>query len=446
MAAITGLRLANFIANDITIKVHHKFFWSDSKDVLYWINSDARKFQQFVAILEGSQVKQWRWVPSAQNVADDGTKWNSIPNLTFETRWFSGPFFLNSEESEWPISEFTDPPDANTDRLCHIEIKKPAFPLSTIVPDPNKFSKWEIFRFSQRLVFKYIHITMGSRRINIDFKPFIDERRIFMVEMFIFKSCQEDMYYEEITALKSNKCIPRKSTLYKCPPYLDKLGVLRMKGRIDAILDVPVGVKRPIILPQKHKITCLLIDYYNRKYHHHHNKIVVNEIRQRFWISGFWAAVRTISKACQLCKVRSAVPSAPQMGDLPIERLSSFTRPFYFTGVDYFGPLDVVIGRRKEKRWGVLFTCMTVRAVHIEIAPSLSTDSFLMVFKQFTSRILSDNATNFRGACRVLKEKNEKISINLLEIKYTEIDWTFITPASPHMSWLCLRVAFVKKS
>ncbi|XP_037825845.1 uncharacterized protein LOC119613850, partial [Lucilia sericata] len=447
MAAVIGLRLANFVVNEMSIKVHSKFFWSDSKDVLYWIRSDARKFQQFVSlrigeILEGSHVKQWRWVPSALNVADDGTKWNSVPNLNFNTRWFLGPSFLNFDESEWPTSEFSNHPEVHSEQLYRIEVKGPTFPLSTIVPDPKNFSKWEIFRVSQRLVFKYIKVIMGSR-LNMEFEPFIKHITISMVELFIFKACQEEVYFEEISALKSNKSISSKSNLYKISPYLDELGILRIKGRIDAILNVPIDVKRPIILPQKHRITYLFIDFYHRKYHHHHNEIIVNEIRQRFWISGLRAAVRSLSKACQLCKIKRAVPSTPKMGDLPIERLSSFTRPFHFTGVDYFGPIDIIIGRRREKRWGVLFTCMTIRAVHIEIAPSLSTDSFLMVLKQFTSRrgvpmrILSDNATNFRGASRFLKEEIEKISTNELEQKYPEIEWVFIPPASPHMggSW-----------
>ncbi|XP_070067010.1 uncharacterized protein [Drosophila virilis] len=131
------------------------------------------------------------------------------------------------------------------------------------------------------------------------------------------------------------------------------------------------------------------------------------------------------------------------MGDLPIERLSPYTSPFTYTGVDYFGPYDIVVGRRREKRWGVLLTCLTVRAVHLDIATLLSTDSYLCVLKSFVARrgcprrMLSDNGTTFRGASRVLKDEIERISPALIERQYPELEFTFIPPGSPHMgrSW-----------
>ena len=64
------------------------------------------------------------------------------------------------------------------------------------------------------------------------------------------------------------------------------------------------------------------------------------------------------------------------MADVPVCRLQ-FNRPsFYKTGGDFFGPLIVKQGRAKVKRFGCVFTCLTMRATHIEIAHTLDTDSF----------------------------------------------------------------------
>ncbi|XP_070067107.1 uncharacterized protein [Drosophila virilis] len=118
-----------------------------------------------------------------------------------------------------------------------------------------------------------------------------------------------------------------------------------------------------------------------------------------------------ISNTCPACRIRRARPKPPGMGDLPIERLSPYTPPFTYTGVDYFGPYDIVAGRRREKRWG-----LTVRAVHLD----LSTASYLCVLKSFAAR---------RGCPRRM--------LALIERQYPELEFTFIPPGSPHMerSW-----------
>ena len=74
------------------------------------------------------------------------------------------------------------------------------------------------------------------------------------------------------------------------------------------------------------------------------------------------------------------------MTSLPKERLALCEPPFTSTGVDYFGPMNVKRGRVTEKRWDCLFTCLTIRAVHLELAGDLSTDSFVMALRRFRGR------------------------------------------------------------
>ena len=59
--------------------------------------------------------------------------------------------------------------------------------------------------------------------------------------------------------------------------------------------------------------------------------------------------------------------------------------------------------RRTMKRWCCFFTCLTTRAVHIEVVRSLDADSCMAAIVRFTSRrgkpktIVSDNGSNFVG-------------------------------------------------
>jgi transposase InsO family protein len=110
-------------------------------------------------------------------------------------------------------------------------------------------------------------------------------------------------------------------------------------------------------------------------------------------------------------------------------------------GVDYFGPFDVTIGRRREKRYGALFTCMTTRAVHIEVAASLTTDSAIMAIRRMIARrgnprsIVSDNGTNFHGADNELRKAFEAMDKDKIidTMAQVGIEWKFNPPSAPHM-------------
>ena len=98
------------------------------------------------------------------------------------------------------------------------------------------------------------------------------------------------------------------------------------------------------------------------------------------------------------------------MSALPERRVTPSCPPFFHTFVDLFGPIKVKERRSQVKRWGVIFTCATVRAVYLDVVKTLETDSFLSCFLRFGSRrgyprtLTSDQETNFIGAARVIRE------------------------------------------
>jgi len=93
-----------------------------------------------------------------------------------------------------------------------------------------------------------------------------------------------------------------------------------------------------------------------------------------------------------------------------------------------------------HKRYGCIFTCLRYRAVHIELANDLTTDSFIQAVTRFVGRrgpprvIYSDNGTNFRGAetdvLNALKTwDQERVGRELLQ---ENIQWYFNPPAASH--------------
>lgn len=78
-----------------------------------------------------------------------------------------------------------------------------------------------------------------------------------------------------------------------------------------------------------------------------------------------------------VCKKARARRCQQVMGDLPQERTRPAS-PFEFTAVDLFGPYQVKDDVRKRvtmKVWGVVFCCMVSRAIHMELANTMSTET-----------------------------------------------------------------------
>ena len=123
-------------------------------------------------------------------------------------------------------------------------------------------------------------------------------------------------------------------------------------------------------------------------------------------------------------------------------RVMAYEPPFTYVGADMFGPLFIKQGRSKPKRWGCIFTCTCTRAIHLELAPSLETDDFINVLRQFVTRrgtpkeIRTDCGTNFRGADNELKKALALWNDNQLTDKLSQrgIRWVFNPPYAPHFA------------
>lgn len=255
--------------------------------------------------------------------------------------------------------------------------------------------------------------------------------------------------------VKRRKELHRSSVIRFCSPYLDEAGLLRVKGRIDAAKSISFNTKRPIILPRHNHITKLLILSYHQKFHHVNHQNTLNQIKQTFHIPALRVALKSvIQNLCQRCKNDKAKPVIPEMAELPPERLSTFSRVFTYVGVDYFGPIKVKVRRSSEKRWGVIFTCLTTRAVYIDIAHSLETSSCIYCIRNFTNRngppkkFQSDNGGNFHGSERELREEFQKMNKRKIEETFTDehTQWSFNPPTAAHMGGIWERQIRIIKS
>ena len=167
---------------------------------------------------------------------------------------------------------------------------------------------------------------------------------------------------------------------------------------------------------------------------------LLSELRQFFWILRGRYTIKRVINRCFICRKKSAKPVPPIMSALPSQRLKVFEPPFFSTGIDYFGRLTVKIYRKTEKRWGCIFSCLTTRALHLELSNSLDTSSFPMSFRRFVSRrgtpkvCFSANGTNLVSGESEMRKcidnwNKEKIAGAMAQ---RNVEWHFSPPSAPH--------------
>ncbi|XP_049292260.1 uncharacterized protein LOC125768526 isoform X2 [Anopheles funestus] len=444
-AAVLGCRMLTKIKEQHSFTIHRHYLWSDAGVCLAWIKSaNPRRYQQFVSVRVGeilttTDPRDWRWVPSKLNVADLATKWNTGPELTNENPWFTGPHFLHEPEAQWPVKQSV--PETNEEaRVTHLHIQQAVHPI-----DSSRFSLWSKLLRSTAYIVRY----KDNLKRKVDGQPLelgvLRQEELRRAEQSLWKIAQNEAYPDEIAELRKTKGEPegrhhvvsKSSPIYKKWPFMDEDGILRMRGRVAASSYTNYEAKYPVLLPKHNHITFLVVGWYHIQYRHANRETVVNEIRQRFDIPHLRALVKKVTDVCAYCKVMRATPRTPPMAPLPKMRLAAFDKPFKYTGLDYFGPVLVRVGRANAKRWIALFTCLTVRAVHLEVVHSLSTESCIMAVKRFIARrgtpieFWSDNATCFQGVSNKLKTEID----DALALTFTSpcTSWNFIPPATPHM-------------
>ncbi|KAL7742127.1 hypothetical protein ACLKA6_018370 [Drosophila palustris] len=285
---------------------------------------------------------------------------------------------------------------------------------------------WHLYK--EKLLNK-IRKTSEATRLHVE--------HIANAQRFIYRAIQLEYFADEYAATTKGQSVCRSSPLWRLQLFIDDYGVMCVRNRARGYTSINEDL---VALSPEHWATKLIVRSYHEKYFHINHETTINEVRQKFSIAKLRPLLKGIRRNCQHCKLQNAQPVPPLMAPLPRARLGAFMPAFTYVGVDYFGPLTVIDGRKALKRWGMLITCLTMRAISIEIVHSLSTNSCLMGLRRHIARrgtpkeIYSDNGTNFRGTDAFLRENmqldDSEMHQNLMQ---RGISWYFNPPAAPHM-------------
>ena len=254
----------------------------------------------------------------------------------------------------------------------------------------------------------------------------------------IIKFEQNLTFAEELEAVKGDKCVKGSSALARLDPILTD-GLLRVGGRLSRAT-LSDDSKHQIIIPKDSHLARLLVNHFHQKSGHSGRDNVLALLRERFWLIRANSTVRSVLSSCFDCKRRQGPVGEQKMANLPRPRVTPDQPPFTCVGIDYFGPFLVRQKRSMVKRYGAIFTCLALRAVHLEVCHSLDTDSFIHALRRFIARrgqvkeIRSDNGSNFVGGERELRVmidswNQAKIHDALLQ---KSIKWVFNPPGASH--------------
>ncbi|XP_067635222.1 uncharacterized protein [Eurosta solidaginis] len=446
-AAVLGVRVANLVRQGHNVQVNQTYFWSDSQTVLHWVNSKERKFKPYVGhriaeILASTKPSQWRWIQTDTNTTDVATRPKWPPKIEERGPWLHGPEFLLHSVEDWPATSCTHMPELLEEEILpslHIQAK-----VTSCLLKFNRFSSylkmkrvmaWVLRAADIFLKLRGTYQTCGGGGLQSE----LSAAELNKAEIYIVKAVQREVCAEEVSDLLKDEQLHRQSSIRSLTPYLDNDQIMRIQGRLDAATVLPVEARRPILMPSKHIVSELIMRQYHERLHHQNFALKLYEARQKFWFTHAKSLLKSVQRTCITYHIDRAKPAAPLMVQLPEDLVTPSVKPFFYAGVDLFGPFNVTVGRRREKRWVVIFTCLTTSAAYLELAHDLSTDAFLLCLRNFINRrgtpirIRSDNGTNFVGAQRELNEAHRMLNFERISDEATSrnIDWKFNCPSNP---------------
>ena len=403
-AAVLSTEVSQLLDKELQYDIKH-IFWTDSRIVLGFINNEAKRFHVYVSnrvqtIRNVSEPEQWHHVETGDNPADLASRGATCEELG-NSSWFKGPDFLWNADLQ-PLTATTELDDSNP------EIRKGVCFDTThteVEPFPVRLTNWtrtkRVLAYCLRFINKMRKKSGDSQSLTV--------AELVAAEQLLIKHAQNTGFADDLELLRRNKVLSKSSKLRHLDVFLDDNGLIRVGGRMKHGA-VALEIKHPVVMPKENQISDLIVQHCHKKIAHQGRGMTTNEVRNEgFWVQGLSSKVATLVYKCVICRKLRASCQQQKMGELPSECVEAGPL-FTYVAVDYFGPFRIREGRRDVKRYGVLFVCLNSRAIHIEVAKTLETDSFINALRRFLSvrgpiRVLrSDQGTNLVGAYRELRE------------------------------------------
>ena len=306
-----------------------------------------------------------------------------------ESVWLNGPAWLQADEEKWPKA------------WCQENELEPEQVTGTAATETKLDQLFDWRRYSTfNRIRNFIAYCM---RFKTKQKGTLKADEIHQAEQILFRFVQNESFPNVSKSIANSKEISKTLNIAKLSPFIEEDGTTRLKGRLKhSKLDY--NAKHPILLTAKHPVVQLLLERAHRDNLHEGTEYVRNGLQQEYWIIVLRNALRKIKPRCIKCRHRKANPIHPPMADLPRERV-----PIHSYRSRLLRTLRSQVPTTYLENMVLPFHLPDTRAVHIEVAQSLDTESCLAALTRFIARrgypstIISDNGKNFAGEANELK-------------------------------------------
>ncbi|KAH7707616.1 Pao retrotransposon peptidase family protein [Aphelenchoides avenae] len=461
MAMALGARNARYLAKELGMPAASIHLWTDSMINLYRVQDTEKKQTVFIE----NRLKEIRMIQrelgiaighvrTDENPADIVSRGIDASELQSCTIWWKGPSWLKDDASKWPAqpnlyeqeaaevtcsNRPTTPPNpldaaAETARIGTFASPSRAWidalaRDTSVSPDPlvdlggrlPRLKSWDA------LVGVSAHVLKGAQAFLRLLKSGRHSANLPLSECFPVRGSvwQQGTRRTIVTATEladATYLIIRKTQLRHMPTGREihemgigsHDGILFCTGRVDKS-SLPSGAKLPIYIPRQSEEAKLLAYNAHICATHAGAKTILANLRKQYWFTqGRLVVKAAIRKYCRRCDRFNAQPyKLPNWPNLPEARVN-MAPPFKHSGVDYARPFWLTLtdaeGRTfKRKHWICIFTCLAVRAIHLELIDNLSTNSFMQALRRFMNRrgivqtMISDNGTQFVASKEIYK-------------------------------------------
>ena len=402
------------------VKIDAVVYYTDSMNVLYWLRTEHRMWSVFIAcrikeINSLSNFADWKYVRTDLNPADLATRGLMPSELVGNKLFYHGPEFLVTGRVESEIEVGHTPTECLRERKKVVQLIVPVVKGIGTLMKIEEFSSLNKLLNRTVLILRFVfaftrkHLRSAGNRFDFSTPEFFALARNLWI-----KSVQFDSYHKEIQFCQNNPArLPNSmkvptSLLKQLALYLDTSGLLRTRTRLQEAA-VPDAVKCPVLLPKESYFTKLFIIDTHIRLLHAGVRQVMSSIRAYYYIPHCRRTITKIIRSCFNCRKVTAefypVPDPPPLPDFRVARVAAFDN----VGLDHCGPFYVREGRKQPSKCYVLIvTCAVSRGVHLELLNDMSTQQFMIGFRNFVSRrglpsfVLSDNSKTFKCASKEL--------------------------------------------